>query len=141
MISKVNDLKEREGSEKDNENLVAKFYETLGYESPNEIKFRPGHVDVLIENEEGPYIVNEIKKNWGLNRKTQKGMKAVKQGFGYALENGASLIVITNSDYFAIYNRRQPGTRIDQYFTHEFHLSKLKEEDCRVIEEILGKSE
>ena len=141
LISKVNDLKEREGSEKDNENLVAKFYETLGYESPNEIKFRPGHVDILIENEEGPYIVNEIKQNWGLNRKTQNGMKAVKQGFGYALENGASLIVITNSDYFAIYDRTQPGTRIDQYFAHEFHLSKLKEEDCRVIEEILGKSE
>jgi hypothetical protein len=132
LIERVKTLKDQDGhSERDNESLVESFYELLGYKRNNQIRFRTGHVDVLIQSEGEPKIVNEVKRRWGLHR----GEKNVlRQAFGYASINAAPLVVITNGDYYALYNQEREGLGVEAKFEGEFYLSDLKEQDIKIIE-------
>jgi hypothetical protein len=56
-----------------------------------------------------------------------------KQACAYALESGSPFVIITNSDYYALYDRRK-GLTLDERFVAEFYLTALTEEGLKVLE-------
>ena len=72
-------------------------------------------------------IVNEVKKNWGLNRHE---IEVRKQVYNYALNMGIRLAIMTNGDYYAIYDRGK-GLSLDDHFIGDFVLSKMTEDKRR----------
>jgi hypothetical protein len=128
LISSIENLKnDFQHSERDHESLVEKFFSFLGYHH-EEIKYRSGRMDVLIKLNEKPMIVVEVKKYWNLTKKDD----AVIQGYKYALENGVRYVLITNGDYYALYDRIQ-GLSFESNFVMEFTLSKLSKDNFSVF--------
>ena len=121
--------------ERGHESLVERFYEGLGYERVSEIKYRLGHVDILIQLDSKPFVVTEVKKTWKLSR---KDTKVVHQAYRYALENGARYIVITNGDYYAIFDRIK-GFTIESNFIGEYYISK-SDEDVSALMKFLSRA-
>lgn len=129
-IHKINLLRnKRDHSEREHESIVESFYEKLGYLSQEEIRFRSGRIDVLIRSEGQPLIVNEVKKDWGLTRNDRK---ALGQAYSYANEGGVKYVVITNGDYYALFDLER-GSGYESNFVFEFRLSNLQEEDLPKI--------
>lgn len=116
--------------ERANESLIERFFENLGYERFNDIKFRTGRIDISILIESQPIAVIEVKKYWNLNWK--KDHDVVEQAYKYALNNGARLVIISNGDYYAIFDRANRYTYSDN-FKGEFILSSLEKDDLQLI--------
>jgi len=116
--------------ERAHESLIERFFEYLGYERFNDIKFRIGRVDVSISVQGEPIIVVEVKKYWNLNVK--KDHDVVLQAYDYALNNGAKFVIISNGDYYAIYDRDNGRTYKDN-LKGEFILSNLDKEGLQLI--------
>ena len=74
-------------------------------------------------------IVNEIKRDWRLTHEYQH---VVEQGYGYAQQIDAKYVVITNGDYYAIYNRSK-GLNYDKDFVGNFFVTRLGRNDMRLI--------
>ncbi len=121
--------KDPDRTERDHEARVASFYKLLGY-SNEEILFRRGSVDVSIMVPDEQTIVNEVKKDLSLKRKDKM---VIRQAYGYAVESGARLVVVTNGDYYALYDRER-GLDLDSNFLGEFWLTSLTEEGLELIE-------
>ncbi len=115
--------------ERGHESLVEKFFEGIGYERVKEIKYRLGHVDILIQVNSKPYVVTEVKKSWKLS---YKDTKVVHQAYRYALENGARYVVITNGDYFAVFDRMR-GFTLENNFIGEYFISKSNNDVLQLI--------
>lgn len=111
--------------ERDHESLVEEFYKVMGYR-PSEITYRRGRIDILVERDGRPYLLNEVKREWGL---TKDHGKVVEQAFGYALQQGVRYVVVTNGDYYALFDRSKPGFKYDDYFEFDFRLTELQERD------------
>jgi hypothetical protein len=129
LLERIESLKlEKQHSERDHESLVEEFYRINGYDQKAEIKYRQGHVDIMIRKQGAPYIVNEVKKDWRLYRHDDA---ALKQAFGYALQHGARYVVITNGDYYARFDQDRKGRGFEDHFEFELTLSALKQEDLK----------
>lgn len=129
LVDDIRKLKEDpEHKERDHESLVESFYEILGYIKVEEIKYQRGHIDIRIQLKGETIIVNEVKPNWNLSYHN-----VLKQAFNYALEVGSRYVVITNSDYYAIFDRDK-GRSYDDHLLGEFRLSMLTQEDLKSIE-------
>lgn len=116
--------------ERANESLIERFFENLGYERFKEIKFRIGRIDISISIEGKPIVVIEVKKYWNLNWK--KDRDVVEQAYKYALNNGARLVIISNGDYYAIFDRANGYTYLDN-LKGDFGLTGLKKDDLQLI--------
>ena len=131
LILEIEILKnDSEHKERAHESLVESFYDLLGFDKHTDIKYRQGRVDIGISYQNRPIIVNEIKKDWHLSYKDKN---VIKQGYGYAIENGARFVVVTNGDYYAIFDRSK-GLDITSNLIGEFYLTKLNMNCLAVIE-------
>ena len=102
LIKDIKTLKkDSDHQERAHESLVESFYELLGYKKFAEIKHRQGRIDIGIYYQYSPLIVNEVKRDWRLTHEYQD---VVEQGYGYAQQIDAKYVVITNGDYYAIYD-------------------------------------
>lgn len=131
LVDDIRKLKEDpEHKERDHESLVESFYEKLGYIKVEEIKYRRGRIDIKIQLNGKTIIVNEVKPNWNLSY-SKPGV--LKQAFNYALEAGSRYVIITNADYYAIFDRNK-GYSYHDHLVGEFRLSMLTQEDLKSIE-------
>jgi hypothetical protein len=131
LVDDIRKLKEDpEHKERDHESLVESFYEKLGYIKVEEIKYRRGHIDIKIQLNGKTIIVNEVKPNWNLSY-SKPGV--LKQAFNYALEAGSRYVIITNADYYAIFDRNKGYSYYD-HLVGEFRLSMLTQDDLKSIE-------
>jgi hypothetical protein len=117
-------------SDRSYETVVESFYESLGYIKQKIIRFREGRIEIYIYSDGKAFIVNEVIKDWGLS---QMDHQARAQGYLYALEHDIQHVVVTNGDYYGIYDRHQRSSFGSNYLG-EFHLSRLKEEDLALVE-------
>lgn len=125
-------MKDSEHKERAHESLVETFYELLGFVRYDEINYRQGRIDIIIEYNNKPLIVNEVKKDWSLSWRDRK---ALLQAYNYALETGAPFVVLTNGDYYALFDRRK-GYSYESQFVGDFKLTQLKMEDLEIIEKL-----
>lgn len=133
VVEAIHDLRRaRATTERDHENVVAKFLEALGYRSGQEIRFQRANIDICVVRDGDPLVVVEVKRDWSLSRTSRD---VVNQAYGYALDSGAPFVVVTNSDYYALFDRRRGLTR-DDNFVAEFRLTALTEEDLRFVESL-----
>lgn len=131
IVEQVRDLRGAAATtERDHENLVAKLFEALGYRPGHEIRFQRAHSDICIVRDGKPLVVIEVKRDWSLSRSSRD---VTKQAYAYALESGSPFVIITNSDYYALYDRRK-GLTLDERFVAEFYLTALTEEGLKVLE-------
>ncbi len=136
VIDRVGTLKrEPSHQERAHEALVEEFYEAIGYKKVSEIKYQQGRIDLAIQIGADVRIVNEVKRDWNLSRHDRK---ALKQAYGYALETGARFVVLTNGDFYAVFDRHK-GLSFDDNFVREFRLTELESEDLTTIRS-LGKT-
>ena len=117
-------------TEKAHEALVVSFYETLGYKKFADIKYQLSKIDIAIQTKNKTLIVNEVKRDWNLSKNI---LPAVEQAYSYAQKVGSKFAVVTNGDYYAIYDRDQ-GRSYDNNFLGDFNLTKLTKEKIRLID-------
>jgi hypothetical protein len=130
LIAKIEILrKDLAHTERAHESLVESFYAIIGYKTTSEIKYQIGRIDVSISVDEKILIVNEVKKDWDLSWKDEK---ARRQGYNYAHETGAQYVVLTNGDYYAIFDLNK-GISYRDNFIGDFNLSRLTEEKLKLI--------
>lgn len=119
---------DKDHKERAHESLVEKFFNILGYTSHSEIKFQQGRIDVFIDIKGKPGIVVEVKKDWSL---TKNDKKTLQQAFNYSFEIGAIIAVITNGDYYAVFNKGK-GLSYDDSFVGEFRISECNRSEFSV---------
>jgi hypothetical protein len=131
IVAVVHDLRRAASTtERDHENVVAKLFEALGYRPGYELRFQRANIDICVVRDGNPLVIIEVKRDWSLARTSRD---VINQAYAYALDSGAPFVVITNSDYYALFDRRNGLTR-DDNFVADFRLTTLTEEDVRVIE-------
>lgn len=131
VIESIERLKnDQNHSERDHESLVEHFLVALGYGGNQEIKYRRGRIDVAITMDDNIVVIIEVKKDWNLN--AQYYPQVVQQGYMYALDQGVRYVLITNGDYYAIFDRLK-GLSTTTNLIGEFRLSSLKNEDLEII--------
>lgn len=116
--------------ERAHESLVEYFYEILGFNRFSQIKHRQGRIDIAVVQGDEVIVINEVKKSWILTKNNQD---ALKQAYDYANTTGAQHVVITNGDYYAIFDRGN-GLSYNSNFCGEFTISSLKLEDEKLID-------
>lgn len=116
--------------ERAHESLVEYFYEILGFNRFSQIKHRQGRIDIAVVQGDAVLVINEVKKSWILTKNNQD---ALKQAYDYANSAGAQYVVITNGDYYAIFDRGN-GLSYNSNFLGEFAISSLKPEDEKLID-------
>lgn len=116
--------------ERAHESLVENFYELIGFKKFTDIKHRQGRIDISVEYQGKTVIVNEVKKDWNLSY-TDKTI--ILQAYNYSLESGARFVVITNGDYYAIFDKDK-GRSYESNFLGGFQLSRLGKEDFKQID-------
>jgi len=121
--------------ERDHEDLVSRCFECLGYSRAREIKFRRGRIDIWIERGEASIVV-EVKRDWSLTRKNKD---YIAQAFGYALEQSARYVLVTNGDRY-IYFDRERGLGYDESLVWECQLTQLTHSCVESVRSLLRPS-
>ncbi len=130
LIKDIESLKkDEEHKERAHESLVESFYELLGFKKFNDIKHRQGRIDISVEHGGETIIVTEVKKDWNLSYKDKS---TVIQAYNYSLESGARYVIITNGDYYAIFDKEK-GRSYESNFLGVFKLSQPTEEGLKLI--------
>ena len=119
--------------ERAHESLVEDFFCKLDYEKHREIKYRQGRIDISIWHKDKPILVTEVKKDWNLT--FLNSPEVVRQAYYYALEQGARYVIITNGNYYAVFDRLK-GLSFKSNIIGEFKLTKLKEIHLSIIEKL-----
>jgi hypothetical protein len=133
LIENIELLKNDPGhTEKAHEVLVESFYKKLGFSTFSDIKYHLGSIDIAIEAEGQTLIVNEVKKDWNLSR---ENTKVLEQAYKYALQSGSKYVIITNGDYYALYDRTK-GLSYNDQLVGEFNLSSLTQKDFTLIDSL-----
>lgn len=120
----------REHSEREHESLVERFFEYLGYHSPLDIKYRVGHIDVLINPNSRNSMVVEVKRAWNL---TRSNSDVLDQAYRYANKKGSRFVIITNGNYYAFYDRFR-GYSIDENFDFDLTILSIDDNDLQLLE-------
>lgn len=121
--------KDKNHYEREHESIVEKFFESLGYEPHNEIRYRQGRVDILISLDSRPCIVVEVKRYWALAKDDED---VIFQAYRYALKNGARFVVLSNGDSYILFDRLK-GFSIDQNYIGTFKLTQLKDSSLQLV--------
>lgn len=118
--------------ERDHESLVEEFLGLLGYKISEDFNYRRGRIDICIHRNGKPYVVIEVKRDWLLCRESKE---VVRQAFHYALEHGTRHVIITNGDYYALFDQ-QRGLSYDDKFVLEFTISKLEPSEFNLMAQV-----
>jgi len=119
--------------ERAHEALVEEFFCALGYVKHQDIKYRQGRVDISIWVGSNPLITVEVKKDWNLSLYNDRG--AVRQAYDYALSQGTRYVIVTNGDYYLVFDRLK-GLSFDSNLIGEFSLTALEDEDLSIIDRL-----
>ena len=122
-------IEDTEHLERDHEDIVASFFEALGYRRVVDIKFRRGNIDIRIDRDGKPLFTIEVKADWSL---TCKSTAVINQAYAYANEIGTRFVIITNCDQYCVFDRTA-GMKYEEQLVGSFKLSALKEEDLNTI--------
>jgi len=132
VINSINQLKsDPQHKEPAHESLVVDFFHELGYEKYQDIKYQQGRVDISLWIGDKILVIIEVKKDWKLSSYSYPA--AVKQAYNYALDQGARYVILTNGDYYAIFDRLK-GLSITSNLIGEFQLTALEEENVNLIQ-------
>lgn len=132
VVSTVNRLKsDPNHRERAHESLVEDFFCALGYEKHRDLKYRQGRVDISVWDGKNVLVIIEVKRDWNLS--LYNSPDAVQQAYNYALDQGARYVILTNGDYYAIFDRLK-GLSTASNLIGEFRLTALEEEDVNLIE-------
>jgi hypothetical protein len=123
--------------ERAHESLVEDFFCAVGYEKHRDIRYRQGRVDISIWYGNNPLIVVEVKKDWNLS--LYNSPTVVQQAYNYALDQGARYVVVTNGDYYVVFDRLK-GLSYSSNVIAEFRLTALQEEDVSIIDRLKRES-
>jgi Holliday junction resolvase-like predicted endonuclease len=115
------------------ESLVADFLGTLGYEKHRDIKYQQGRVDISLWDGNSLLVIVEVKKDWNLS--LYNNPEAVQQAYRYSLDAGSRYVILTNGDYYAVFDRLK-GLSTTSNLIGEFRLTTLQEEDLETIRRI-----
>ena len=133
LIANVSALrKDPDHKERAHESLVEDLYKLLGYTPYEHIKHRQGWIDISIDGPRGRLVVTEVKRDWSLSHDDHR---VVSQAFGYALQAGARYVVVTNGDYYALYDRER-GLSLDTHFLGDLRITRLTSEGLGLIERL-----
>lgn len=119
--------------ERAHESLVEDFFALLGFLKHRHIKYRQGRVDISLWEGNKLLAVVEVKRDWNLNIYNKPN--AVLQAYKYALDKGSRYVILTNGDYYAIYDRLK-GLSLSTNLIAEFRLSGLQDDDVATIQRI-----
>lgn len=134
VIKSVNHLRLDIGhQERGHESLVEDFFTALGYEKHKDIKFRQGRMDLSLHVGGKVLLIVEVKKDWNLNQYNISGV--LQQAYYYALDHGIRYVIVTNGDYYAVYDRLK-GLSYSANQIGEFNMTNLKEEDIELIQRL-----
>jgi hypothetical protein len=122
--------------ERDHEDIVASFFEVLGYRRVVDIKFRRGNIDIRIDRDGEPFFTIEVKADWSL---TCKSTAVINQAYAYANEIGTRYVIITNCDRYCLFDRTA-GLKYEDQLVGSFKLSALSEKDLAIIEVLRNRS-
>ena len=130
IIRQIEALKGDSGHlERDHEDLIANFFEALGYVRSVDIKFQRGRVDLRIDDTAGPLVTIEVKADWALSSSSKP---AIQQAYGYAIDTGTPFVIVTNGDNYCVFDRTK-GFSSAENLIAEFQLPRLTESDLSVI--------
>lgn len=116
--------------ERSHESLIERFFENSGYNRFDDIQFRIGRIDISISIDKRPVIVVEVKRYWNLNAMDDQNV--IQQAYNYALQNGARFVIISNGDYYAIFDRDKGRTYQENLFG-EFTLTSIHKSDLDLV--------
>lgn len=119
--------------ERAHESLVEDFFCALGHAKHRAIKYRQGRVDITICAEDTPILLVEVKRDWDLG--LQKSRGEILQAYGYALDQGVRYVLLTNGDYYLLFDRLK-GLSIESNAVGEFQLTALEEADLGTIDRL-----
>jgi hypothetical protein len=129
-IALVRDFRGR--GEEEKRQLVAQFFfHVLGYKR-SRVHSEHKHNDVRVHNRrDQPWLVVEVKPLLETARDKQR---AVRQAFDYAHRHGMRFVVISDADFYEIYDRCA-GQRLsyDEMRQGSFHLSALRRRDSDLV--------
>jgi Holliday junction resolvase-like predicted endonuclease len=132
VISRVERLRtDPNHQERAHESLVEDFFNALGYEKHRDIKYRQGRVDISLWDKDRVLVIVEVKKDWNLS--FYNSPDAVQQAYKYALDQGARWVILTNGDYYAVFDRLK-GLTLSSNLIGEFRLTVLGESDVDFIQ-------
>ncbi len=125
--------KEADHKERAHESLVEDLLHALGYQKHRDIKYRQGHVDITLQSDGRSVAIIEVKASWDLSRYNDRD--AIRQGYGYAHDNGVRYVIVTNGDTYILFDRLK-GLSWDTNVLGEFRLTSLQEEDLSLIDRL-----
>jgi len=120
-----------EHQERAHESLVEDFFCALGYEKHRDIRYRQGRVDISIWEGDNVLVVVEVKRDWNLS--LYNSPEDVLQAYKYALDRGSRYVILTNGDYYAIFDRLK-GLSSSSNLVGEFRLTALEEDEEVIIQ-------
>lgn len=129
-ISLVRDFRDR--GEEEKRQLVAQFfYEVLGYKRAR-VRSEHKHNDVRVhDRRDQPWLVVEVKPLLETERHRRA---ARRQGFDYAHRLGMRLVVISDGDFYEIFDRcAGQRLRYDEMRQGSFHLGALRSRDSDLL--------
>ncbi|MCE9529444.1 MAG: type I restriction enzyme HsdR N-terminal domain-containing protein [Planctomycetales bacterium] len=122
----------RTRGEEEKRQLVAQFfYEVLGYKRAR-VRSEHKHNDVQVyDRREQPWLVVEVKPLL----ETERDRRAARrQGFDYAHRHGMRFVVISDGDFYEIFDRcAGQRLRYDEMRQGSFHLSALRSRDSDLL--------
>jgi hypothetical protein len=118
--------------EREHEHCVAKFFEALGCDARVEIRFQRSNMDISISKNGRVLAVVEVKSDRSL---TAANRAVLNQAFGYANRTGSPIVIISNANYYVVYDRAR-SLSLEQQFVAEFHLLSLNEAAIKSIENL-----
>jgi hypothetical protein len=134
VIRSVETLRrEREHKERAHESLVEDLFVALGYRKHEDIKYRQGRVDIMLESGGRPMLIAEVKAAWDLS--FYNGTKAIKQAYNYAHDQGVRNVLVTNGDTYLLFDRLK-GLSWESNLLGEFQLTSLEEGELALIDRL-----
>lgn len=131
LLGDIKSLKrDHNHQERAHETLVEAFLEALGYSRFENIKHRHGRIDISLELDGTTKAVIEVKRDWNLASSTRD---AVKQAYGYAQEAGAQFVIVTNGDFYQVFDRTK-GLSNDSNLVGTFAISSWRSEDQQIVD-------
>jgi len=118
--------------EEEKRQLVAQFFrEVLGY-TRTRVQSEDKHNDVRVYNRrKEPWLVVEVKSSLQ-NARDRRGAR--RQGFDYAHRGGMRFVVISDGDYYEVFDRCAGGRlRYDEMHQGSFSLTSLRARDADLL--------
>ncbi len=134
LVQNINVLKKDVNhQERAHESLVEDFLVQIGYKKHSDIKYRQSRIDLTIWDNNKPLLLLEVKRDWDLS--WERNADALKQAYGYSYDKGIRYIILTNGDYYAIFDRLK-GLSYEKNLIIEFQLTALIKDDIEFIDKL-----